>query len=74
MSNVLLEYKSFKQAGIQILEEANNLGGKNLCMKGIFIQGDVKNQNQRIYPVREIARAVNEITKRIATDEGSVGR
>lgn len=41
-------------------------GGKDLCMKGIFIQGDVRNHNQRVYPAREISRAVNEMSKKMA--------
>lgn len=34
-------------------------------MKGIFIQGGVKNANQRIYPVNEISRAVSSISEQI---------
>jgi len=70
----LYEYVSFTKSRAQLLEEGNSLGGKDLYMKGIFIQGDIRNQNQRIYPTREIARAVNEITKKIIANEGSVGR
>lgn len=35
---------------------------KDLYLKGIFIQGDVKNQNQRIYPSTEIRKAVDQMT------------
>jgi len=35
-------------------------------MKGIFIQGDKRNQNQRVYPGREIARAVKTLNDQIA--------
>lgn len=66
MSNKLFEYRTFTQAQATLFEEDNKLGGKDLCMKGIFIQGDVKNQNQRIYPAREIARAVNEVNKKLS--------
>jgi hypothetical protein len=38
---------------------------KDLYMKGIFIQGDVKNYNQRVYPVYEIKKAVDSINKLI---------
>ena len=31
--------------------------GKNLYMKGICIQGGVKNANERVYPVSEIEKA-----------------
>lgn len=69
VSNKLFEYRTFDQAKMSILEESNEkTGGKDLCMKGIFIQGDIRNQNQRIYPVREIARAVNEMNKKLSGD------
>ena len=42
-------------------------------MKGIFIQGDVRNQNQRVYPVREIARAVTSITEKLSAGQSVMG-
>lgn len=44
----------------------NGQGGKDLYMKGIFIQGGVKNQNQRVYPVNEISSAVKSLKEKIA--------
>jgi len=41
-------------------------GGKDLYMKGIFIQGGVRNQNQRVYPVDEISTAVKSLKEKIA--------
>lgn len=38
---------------------------KTLYMKGIFIQGGVKNANERVYPVREIETAVETLNKQI---------
>jgi hypothetical protein len=74
MANKLYEYLSFDRAHVQLLEEENKMtGGKDLCMKGIFIQGDVRNQNQRVYPVREIARAVNFITEKLQTGQSVMG-
>lgn len=74
MANKLYEYLSFNRAHVQLLEEDNKMtGGKDLCMKGIFIQGDVRNQNQRVYPVREIARAVNSITEKLSTGQSVMG-
>jgi hypothetical protein len=43
----------------------NDKGGKDLYMKGICIQGGVKNANQRVYPVTEIGRAVNTLNDQI---------
>jgi len=73
VANKLYEFLSFDKAHVQILEEDNKMGGKDLCMKGIFIQGDVRNQNQRVYPVREIARAVNSITEKLSGGQSVMG-
>ena len=43
----------------------NDKGGKDLYLKGICIQGGVKNANQRVYPVTEIGRAVNTLNDQI---------
>jgi hypothetical protein len=60
--NYLRENLSFDQARI-IVESANE--GKDLYMKGICIQGGVRNANQRVYPVNEISRAVNTLNEQI---------
>jgi len=73
MANKLYEFLSFDKAHVQILEETNANGGKDMCMKGIFIQGDVRNQNQRVYPVREIARAVSSITEKLGSGQSVMG-
>jgi hypothetical protein len=39
--------------------------GKDLYMKGICIQGGVKNANERVYPVNEIERAVRTLNEQI---------
>lgn len=70
MSNKLYEFMSFDDAHI-VVEEAN--GGKDLYMKGVFIQGDVKNQNQRVYPIAEINKAVMQINERIKGGETVLG-
>lgn len=61
--NYLRENLSFDQARI-IVESADE--GKNLYMKGICIQGGVRNANQRVYPVNEIGRAVTTLNEQIA--------
>jgi len=74
MANKLYEYLPFDKVHAELYEEDNKrTGGKDLCMKGIFIQGDVRNQNQRVYPVREIARAVNSITEKLSGGQSVMG-
>ena len=54
---------TFDQAQI-VVENANE--GKDLYMKGICIQGGVRNANQRVYPVNEIGRAVKTLNDQIS--------
>ena len=58
----LQEHLTFDQANI-VLENANE--GKDLYLKGIMIQGGVRNANQRVYPVNEIGRAVKTLNDQI---------
>jgi len=67
-SNVLhnlRENLTFDQAKMVIETTENAKGGKDLYLKGICIQGGVKNANQRVYPVTEIGRAVNTLNDQI---------
>ena len=59
----LQEHLTFDQANI-VLENANE--GKDLFLKGIMIQGGVRNANQRVYPVNEIGRAVKTLNDQIS--------
>ena len=62
MKGLLQEHLTFDKA--QIVTEASE-DGKTLYMKGICIQGGVKNANERVYPVSEINTAVNTLNKQI---------
>jgi len=48
-----------------ILEAVGDDKEKKFFMEGIFIQGDVKNHNGRIYPKREIETAVKTLNERL---------
>lgn len=65
---VLIERLSHKQAGVKSRIVEGDDGAKNMFMEGIFVQGNVKNANQRVYPVREIAKAVESVQEKI--DQG----
>ena len=73
MSTALQEHLTFNQANIvtEAIEEAN--GGKSLYMKGIFIEGDVRNQNNRIYTKEEIHNAVKAINEKIKSGYSVLG-
>jgi hypothetical protein len=70
MMNLLSESLSFDQARV-IVESANE--GKDLFMKGICIQGGVRNANQRVYPVNEISRAVTTLNEQIGNGFSVLG-
>ena len=65
---VLIEKYTHNQANVKSRIVENESGEKNMFMEGIFVQGNVKNANQRVYPVREIAKAVESVQDKI--DQG----
>jgi hypothetical protein len=69
----LREQLTFNQANIQVLEESDMSGGKNLYLKGICIEGNKRNANERVYPLHEIAKAVNTINQQIKEGNSVLG-
>ena len=65
MQNFLREHLTFDQANMVVESAENSRGGKDLYLKGICIQGGVRNANQRVYPVNEIGRAVKTLNDQI---------
>jgi hypothetical protein len=71
MSSLYLrENLTFNEARLQILHENE---GKDLYMKGICIQGGIKNANQRTYPVQEIAKATKTLNDQITSGYSVLG-
>jgi hypothetical protein len=66
----LRENLTFNEARVQILHEND---GKDLYMKGICIQGGIKNANQRTYPVQEIAKATKTLNDQITSGYSVLG-
>jgi hypothetical protein len=64
MALYLKEHLTFDRASM-VVESEGEGSKKSLYMKGIFIQGGVKNANERIYPVSEIETAVNALNEQI---------
>ena len=75
MARYLKEHLSFNQANIELLTEeaADGSGGKTLKLKGICIEGGVRNANERVYPVSEIANAVKTINEQIVSGHSVLG-
>tara|TARA_B100000953_G_scaffold4702_1_gene4206 strand:+ start:4446 stop:5075 length:630 start_codon:yes stop_codon:yes gene_type:complete len=66
----LKENLTYDQA--KIITEATQ-DGKSLFMQGIFVQGNTRNQNSRVYPVNEISKAVKAIQEKIETGYSVLG-
>ena len=66
----LKEDLTYAQAKI-ITESSQD--GKSMYMEGIFVQGEKRNQNSRVYPVQEISKAVKAIQEKIETGYSVLG-
>jgi len=71
MSLLLRESLSFDQA--RCIVESDDKDGKNLYMKGICIQGGIRNANQRVYPVDQIGNAVKTLIDQIKNGYSVLG-
>ena len=67
---LLIEELSPSQAGL-ITESSQD--GKNMWLNGIFMQGNIKNRNGRMYPMNEIQAAVTLGMQRITETNGIFG-
>jgi hypothetical protein len=73
MALYLRENLTFDRANIVVESVTESGDKKSLYMKGIFIQGGVKNANERVYPVSEIETAVNTLNEQITTGYSVLG-
>jgi hypothetical protein len=76
MSKFLTERLTFDQAGlkVEISEAADAVNGlRPIFMNGIFVQGGVRNLNERVYPVSEIRRAVENVNEILTRGESVLG-
>jgi hypothetical protein len=74
VNRCLRETLTFTQARVELLQEdAPDGSGKKLYMQGICIQGDKRNANERVYPTREINRAVTTINEQLTSGMSVLG-
>lgn len=73
MALYLRENLTFDRANIVVESVKDADDKKSLYMKGIFIQGGVKNANERVYPVNEIERAVETLNEQITSGNSVLG-
>ena len=69
----LKENLTFDRANIVVESVKEDGDKKSLYMKGIFIQGGIKNANERVYPVSEIESAVQTLNEQITTGYSVLG-
>ena len=59
---------------VEILKEEDEKSGKkNYKLKGIFLQGDIKNRNGRIYPVEVLEKEVDRYNKEFIAENRGYG-
>ena len=58
---------------LEVITEANEDGGKNYFIEGVFMQGGVKNKNGRIYPVDVLKNEVDRYNKQYVKENRAYG-
>jgi hypothetical protein len=57
---------------VEVLVEESN-GKKNLYIEGVFLQGDIKNRNGRVYPFSVLEKEVNRYNESYVTTGRALG-
>ncbi len=73
MALYLRENLTFDRANMVVESVKEDGDKKSLYMKGIFIQGGVRNANERVYPVPEIEAAVGTLNEQITEGHSVLG-
>jgi len=73
MALYLRENLTFDRANMVVESVKEDGDKKSLYMKGIFIQGGVRNANERVYPVPEIESAVQTLNEQIEAGNSVLG-
>ena len=58
---------------VKVITEANKSGKKNLYIEGVFLQGNIKNRNGRMYPMETLQREVGRYMKEHVTTGRALG-
>ena len=57
----------------ELLIEADEKGGKNYKIRGIFMQADIKNRNGRVYPMEVLQKEVSKYNKNFIKENRAFG-
>ena len=58
---------------VQFITEAKEDGGKNYFIEGIFMQGEIKNRNGRMYPIGTLLKEVKRYNKEYVEQNRAYG-
>ena len=58
---------------VQYLKEEDEKGKSNYKIRGIFLQGNIKNRNGRVYPVEVLEKEVNRYNKEFVDENRAYG-
>lgn len=68
--NLISEYRD---DSVEVITEAKEDGKKNYFIEGIFMQGDLKNRNGRIYPSATLESEMNRYQKEFIDTKRALG-
>ena len=68
---LISEYQDYSVS--PVIVEANEKGGKDYFIEGIFMQSEIKNRNGRIYPKEVIAKEVKRYNKEFIKEDRAFG-
>tara|TARA_B000000557_G_C20808639_1_gene458878 strand:+ start:65 stop:721 length:657 start_codon:yes stop_codon:yes gene_type:complete len=58
---------------VQFITEAKEDGGKNYFIEGVFMQGEIKNRNGRMYPIGTLLKEVKRYNKEYVEQNRAYG-
>ena len=68
--NLITEYR---EDSVEVITEAKEDGKKNYFIEGIFMQGDIKNRNGRIYPSATLESEMDRYNKEFIETKRALG-
>ena len=61
------------ESDVQFITEAKEDGGKNYFIEGVFMQGNIKNRNGRLYPMETLMKEVKRYNKEYVQENRAYG-
>ena len=61
------------ESDIEFITEAKEDGGKNYFIEGVFMQGNIKNRNGRLYPMDTLMKEVKRYNKEYVQENRAYG-